>query len=266
MASQIKISGGLVFLALVFSGRVWAEEITMACTDHYRPYSYQVNNEPRGIYAHILGELFQRMGYEHRIKILPFKRVLCMTRSGQVTGMAGAFFTPKRDEYALFICNVPLARISQSLFILNANPIDKAKAVNFQGGLIGHKRGFLIPGEFIVAAEKKMIRTIDAERTDQLIDMLIRGRLDGFIHNTFHVLAHIENHGRQTKIKHLPLFSARDRPAFIAFSRKALKTLPESFPVQVQNTLGAMHKEGFIQALQPRCNPPTIESRKEKSK
>ncbi|MCK5843308.1 MAG: hypothetical protein KAG97_01290, partial [Victivallales bacterium] len=90
--------------------------ITLAGIEDYRPYSYLVENRPEGLYNDILRELFTRAGYPLRIRLMPFKRILLSTKSGDVSGMVGTFFLPDRGKYATFLKEAPLAKIYQSLF------------------------------------------------------------------------------------------------------------------------------------------------------
>jgi extracellular solute-binding protein (family 3) len=79
--------------------------ITIVGITDYRPYSYYENNEPKGLYNDILIELFRRSGYPLRLELVPFKRLLWMTENGNMSGMAGAFWTKEREQSATLIRN-----------------------------------------------------------------------------------------------------------------------------------------------------------------
>ena len=150
--------------------------ITLAGIEDYRPYSYLENKRPKGFYNDVLRELFSRAGYPLRIRLMPFKRILLSTKSGDVSGMVGTFFLPDRGEFATFLKKAPLAKIYISLFVLKDGSVKSSNLGGLKGKLIGHKRGFVMSPELDLAAKNGVFRKYDLESIQQMIKMLLDKR------------------------------------------------------------------------------------------
>jgi len=223
--------------------------ISIAGIDHYRPYSYMENGRPEGLYNEIIRELFSRTGYTVKITLMPFKRILSMTEAGEVTGMAGTFITPAREKFAVFLKGSPLAEIATHIFVRRDGAIKSPQLSELKGKVLGHKRGFIISPELDDAVNRGDFALYETESVEQLVKMLLLNRLDGFFHSRYETLYYVNKfHGEEIVKLLLPPVSDA-RKSYLAFSRQALKTLPENFIVDIQETLEAMRKDGTLAIL-----------------
>jgi len=238
---------------LLFSGGVAnATEkpvISIAGIDHYRPYSYMENGHPEGLYNEIVRELFRRSGYPVKITLMPFKRILSMTESGEVAGMAGTFLTPDRKKFAVFLEKYPLAEIATHIFVRRDGSISSPELDELKGKVIGHKRGFIISPELDNAVARGDFTLYETESVEQLVKMLLINRLDGFFHSKYETLYYVEKfHGKNiVKLLMPPVSDARK--TYLAFSRQQLKTLPENFVTNIRKSFENIIKDGTLDKI-----------------
>jgi len=228
--------------------------ITIAGIESYRPYSYTENNRTEGLYNDIIREIFRRTRHPIKIELMPFKRILHRTKKGDVTGMAGTYFEPDRGEFATFLKDYPLARISLSLFVLKGSSIKSPALSQLKGKLIGKKRGFIMSQELDSAVNKGVFEIKEVETVNQLIGMLLINRLDGFLHTTNNTLYYIDKLDKEKQIQLLSPPVHAPRETYIAFSTKALEKLPKTFVANVRKAFGTMKSDGTLKDLNIKHN------------
>lgn len=244
-------------LALFSSGSAGTNDkpvITIAGIENFRPYSYTENNRPEGLYNDIVRELFSRAGYSVKIKLMPFKRILSMTKQGDVTGMAGTFFTPDRGKFATFLKDIPLTIMHSSLFVTKGSPIQTPDLSELKGKMIGHKRGFIMSPELDSGAKNGVFQEHEVESVEQMVKMLIAGRLDAFCNNTANALYYIDRLDKEKTIQLLPQPVTDARKTYVAFSKKALKKLPGNFVATVQTAFISMVSDGTFKNINIKHN------------
>ena len=163
--------------------------------------------------------------------------------------MAGTFVTPKREEFALFLKSVPLAKITLSVFVLKDRLIKSPKISELKGKLLGHKRGFIMSKELDLAAKEGVIKLYNVETVEQLVKMILRHRLDAFCHTTDNALYYIKKLDKKQRIKCLTPPVTIGRKSYIAFSKKSLKKLPKEFFDTITKALEAMKREGLLDTI-----------------
>ena len=179
------------------------EVITLAGIEEYEPLSYKGKNKPEGFYNDIMRELFSRAGYSLKVKLMPFRRVLEMTRAGAVTGMIGVYFSPERGEFATYLRDVPLTKLSQFLFLNKDSSVSSPDPMKLKGKRIAHKRGFIMSPEFDLAAKSGVFRSLELESPEQMVKMMLSGRIDGFVHVPAHTFYYINKFDKQKSSKTL---------------------------------------------------------------
>ena len=252
----LKILITALLLALFLTSHASADEkptITIAGIDNYRPFSYSGITQAEGLYNDILRELFRRAGYSLEIKLMPFKRILTMTERGDVTGMAGTFFTPARGEFATFLKVVPLTKITINIFVPEGSSIRSSELSELKGKVIGHKRGFIMSPELDSAAARGFFDLRETETIEQLVKMLMAQRLDGICYSN-DIFYYIEKFDKKNIIKMLlpPVTDARF--SYIAFSKKALVLLPGTFVADIQKAFISMVEDGTLKMLNMKYN------------
>ena len=176
--------------------------------------------------------------------------MLSMVETGEATGMAGTFLKPERTTYAHFLTDCPLAGITLSLFVLKKSAIQHPTIQELEGKEVGHKRGFVMSAELDTAAQQKKFNLHSAESVTQLISMLLYERLDVFCHTTDNALSYMRRMDTKNEIRLLKPPVTTSREAYMAFSRKALTTLPKTFIADIVATFNTMEKDGTLLKLQ----------------
>lgn len=78
-------------------GMALAQELRLVSTE-YPPYMYMENGQARGIYVDIVQNIFNEMGINGTIELMPWKRAVNESFSGKAEGLLGCLYTSERDE------------------------------------------------------------------------------------------------------------------------------------------------------------------------
>lgn len=239
----------LALLTMLISPALRAEpEVLLSSIKNYQPYSYVENGEITGLYNDIAREVFRRAEVPLRIELISFHSVLRKIRIGFSHVMIGALQTPERDYYADYL-PTPLASISTSLFVHSDSDINDVSVAALKGKVIGIKQGFIMDTEFEAAANQGLFKRYEVETERQLVLMLLKGRIDGFIHTTERSLFYIEQLDKNQQIQLLDPPIVNQQPSFLAFSRFALTKLPQNLRPKIERALAEVAQDGTLTAL-----------------
>lgn len=216
--------------------------------NHYQPYSYEEDGQPKGLYNDLAREVFCRAGVPLRIELIPFHSVLRKIRSGFSDVMLGALQPPERDKYAHSL-SPPLSSISTHLFVHKDSKIKDASLAQLTGKTIAIKQSLIMAKRFEEAVEQGVFKRYEVEAERQLALMLLTRRIDGFIHTTSHSLFHIKPFGKEQEIELLGPPIVDRQPNFLAFSRVALNTLPDTLVPRIEKALKSVAEDGTLAAL-----------------
>lgn len=99
--SNLKKSLFAVFsLSLLFSSQSFAEKLTLACSPWY-PFS-GAQLEKQGFYNEIVKEAGAAAGLEIDIEIMPWKRLMVLTKEGKLDGIACPSYKKERESWLAF--------------------------------------------------------------------------------------------------------------------------------------------------------------------
>lgn len=248
----------LVMVLLVFFSARASEKpvLILAGIEDYAPYSFTVNDQPKGIYIDIVTELFSRIDYPIFIKLMPFNRVLHETKIGTVSAVFGAYWTPDRTKYATYIAEPHLATISVALFVPKGSVIKKATIGDITGTIIGYKIGFAMPQLYDEAVENDVFIKTEVRTAERLVKMLLAKRLDGFMHTIGQSWYYIDKLDKQKEIQQIAPLIFDKRFTYLAFSSEALKTLPEELVPLITQALSTMVQDGTFSSIYHKYNLP----------
>ena len=99
---KVTIIGLLVLHALSSVGQIFAEEqiVTIAATE-WSPYMSE-NMPDNGIIPEIIRVAFEKAGYKVIFKFYPWRRLLALTKNGDVDAAIGVSYTDERTTYFLY--------------------------------------------------------------------------------------------------------------------------------------------------------------------
>ena len=103
------------FLILLFPVFSYGQTFNIVGDDDYPPFTYSdKNDQVSGIDIELFQEVAKRLDVEINIRLVPWKRLLKMTKQGDVVGSFALFKTPERESFSLF--TYPIHRSTFKLF------------------------------------------------------------------------------------------------------------------------------------------------------
>lgn len=153
----------------------------------YPPYSFGVNQFPKGIYVDILKKAFSRMEkYEVTIEVLPWKRGIKYIQNGKAFALFPPYFGEHRTAWMIY--SEPILKEKVIVF-------GKAKKLktrkewprDFYNTTIGLNRGFglitMAGKAFEKAVKSGKIKIMEADTNDLSLKRVERDRIDFYIND-----------------------------------------------------------------------------------
>jgi len=188
-------------------------------TLEYPPYEYHDGDKADGIAVRIVQEAFRKMGKDVSIEVLPWKRALHMTK----TGDADAIFTAyKNDERVTFLDYSETVLMPQVLSVW----VKKGSDIAFDGTMesiasadIGLVDGISYGAVVDDAIKAGTLKSLDyAPESSNNIKKLMGGRIDAVIMNKYGAMHHLKQQNGLGEVVELqPEISSV--PSYIAFSK-----------------------------------------------
>ncbi len=213
--------------------------------DLFIPFSFEADGEIRGIDCDIIREMARRMGIRIEITLVPWKRLIEMTRAGLCDGAFSLFQTPERQEFALFADAQPIHESTFYFFVRKGEEFPFVHISDLSGKIIGLNRGFTISEVFDQAARERKFIVEEVEGIEPNIRKLMAGRIDTFVAN-YDVLRY-NPLGRRllgNEILFLPRPALEKRGAYLVLSRKGSIKEKAGFIQRIDKTLKSMQEDG----------------------
>ncbi|WP_168206417.1 ABC transporter substrate-binding protein [Labrenzia sp. PHM005] len=135
--------------------------------------------------AEHLRQLLESVNCRANFVLMPWSRTLIGLKTGQIDMAMGASFVSKRTEYLWY--SRPYKTLDHYLFVSKHDNRAKTADEFVEAGLrLGIVIGWHYTAKFrdmIEALPREQLETVETQ--DQLIQMLERGRIDGFLSNGF---------------------------------------------------------------------------------
>lgn len=223
--------------------------LTFAASFNSAPYKWIENNQFIGIDVDIVREACKRANIKPVFKNYPWKRVLKEVERGMVDGGFTAFKTPEREKYAYFLMGAPIHYSTYSVFAKKRVKLKYKKLQDLYGLKIGISRGFKVSKEFDYAVKTKKIIVQEADTVNNLIKMVLSGRVDAFVHNKDYTLHKLKNKKFINSIKMYPIPVQPARAAYLIIS--IIRSIDNKTEIvkKLNNALKAMKKDGTIERI-----------------
>jgi polar amino acid transport system substrate-binding protein len=237
----------ICFLLSLFPIWSYAQTFNIIGDDDYPPFTYSdENSHVKGIDIELFQEAANRLGIEINIKLVPWKRLLKMTKQGDIVGSFAMFKTPERESFSLF--TYPIHYSTFKLFTTKNQDLNYSSVKDLYGKRIGIEAGFVISDEFDQASSRGDITLIQIFNFDDAFRRLLMGGIDAFVGNDL-VVQHKLKYG-YTKIKNISDIVALAKP--LKQTRGAYFVLSKEFPLddkllwqkKFTDTLKAMEQDG----------------------
>lgn len=243
----------LAFLFLLgLSLKSHCETFQIVGDDDFPPFSFVDNmGQITGIDIEILRELENRLEIEFDIKLVPWKRLLLMTKTGAVFGSFSLFKTSERQAFALF--THPLHYSTYKIFTLSTNRYEFESIKDLYGKRISIAAGFTVSEELEAAQLRGDLTLIETFSFKDSFRRLLKGGVDMVIGNEL-VVEHQLKHGLASN-SDLALIESLNKP--IQKSRGAYFVLSEKYPLKdkvkwqttIERTLKGIEEEGLMDAI-----------------
>lgn len=158
-----------------------AEQLRFGLPEGFAPYSFKSESGWNGIDYELVSALHQRMGLNVSYIGMPWARQMTQAENGLLAGILTVYCADHKDYLA--IVPEPLYEVRISLFTLQDTELSLDH--NFSAMPLGTKVG-IVRGNFFgeVLDSYPAIEKIEANTTTQLIQQLVRGRLDYVLEET----------------------------------------------------------------------------------
>lgn len=207
----------VAFLSL-FSVCVFAQTFNIVGDDDYPPFTFiDKNAQVKGIDIELFQALATRLNIEINVSLVPWKRLLKMTKNGDIAASFALFKTKERESFSLFTHPV-----HYSTFKLFANTESKIKYTNVEdlyGKRIGIEAGFVISKEFDQAAARGDISLIQVFSFEDAFRRLLMNGIDAFVGNDLVVQHKLKHEYNITGITALPKSLKHERGAYFVLSK-----------------------------------------------
>ncbi len=236
----------LCYLFLILN--LFSSTLVFYGDNKFAPYSYEENGELKGIDIEIIKEIGKRLDLDIKIELVPWNRLIELTKQGKVHGSFSLFYNNDRSKYAYFT-NYPIHYSKYSFFTLDENGYKYNKFEDIYGKKIGLNRSFYINEAFENLVDEEVIYLDQSEDIDKGITLLLNKRIDLYLGNEENVYRFLEENNI-TKI--IPL--SKDifehyAPAFLVLSKKSDLTNKNILLNKINKTLEELYNEGTIDKI-----------------
>lgn len=191
MTVFLRIFFKVILICCIFVSVEAGETLKIAVDDDFPPFSFSKNGETAGIDVDIVKELGRRLGIDFEISLMPWKRLLTMTRNGLFDGSMSLFKTSEREEYAIF--THPVHYSTFVLFVKKGNEFQYTSIKDLYGKVILQEAGFSIGDEFDQAVREKKIGVYEVFDSIDVFRLILNKSYDAFVNNLEVTLYKLEN-------------------------------------------------------------------------
>jgi polar amino acid transport system substrate-binding protein len=236
--------GALFCVILGLSPALAGEAPLPIAFEDYPPYEYEENGQARGINIDLIREAFRRMGMTPVFELRPWKRALLELRTGDILALSSGFKTPEREAFACFPPE-PLAEEVNVIAVPQGSELRVASLDDLSGLSVGVVRDYTYGSEFDAL---RSFRRVEANTSQQLLDMLLNGRMDAAMGNRAVFEHQIRKMGRGVELRYI--YEIGRGPLYLFFSRAIGNQKAEALARDFGAAIRAMRDDGAFDAIQ----------------
>ncbi|MEH6650348.1 MAG: transporter substrate-binding domain-containing protein [Motiliproteus sp.] len=207
----------LLCFSLHFGNTAYAEPLKLVAFQ-YPPLVYQQDGEIIGVAAELVRAVFNELGVQIEIEMLPWARSLQYLQSGQADGVFTIFKNPHRQTFLLYP-DEPLIEQTISLYTFRDKPI------NFSGKLsdlapyrMGLTRAVSYGKRFDAAIEETLTNLTVVNDEEAKFMLLAKGRVDVVVSSVGIADFYIDKLQLANRISRVPTEIQRV-PSYVAFAK-----------------------------------------------
>ncbi len=218
--------------------------------DNFPPFGFEEKGEKSGIDYDIVCELAKRLDINVEIDFVPWKRLLRYTETGKCDGSFSLFQTEEREQFAIYVLDVPIHYSTFSLFTLKGNEFNFEVIKDLHGKSIGLNSGFAISDEFDMAVKKKEINVKEIEGVEKNIKKLMLGIIDCFVGNYQVTMHYLNKYDLHDRIVSLPRPVKKRRGSYMVLSKASKIKNKEKLIQRINITLKHMVDDGTFKRIE----------------
>ncbi|MBF3238421.1 transporter substrate-binding domain-containing protein [Aeromonas veronii] len=173
----------LVCLMLLATSPLGATPLVIGAEDDWAPYCERdkdnEDDQPHGLAPELVKAVFAAEGIEIVFRTLPFAHCMHDAKSGKLAGCFNATIT-EENRYQYHWHDTPMFEEDLAIFALAREPRRDLKLTSLEGKRVGITLGYTYPTDFM---ENPRITRFQAKSDAQIIEMLVRGRVDYILMN-----------------------------------------------------------------------------------
>ena len=236
----------LVLGALLFcSWNGAAETINAVCPEKTVPFCYPHDGKNIGLVVDVYQEIGRRLGKEVAVHPAPFKRMLQYLQSGKYN-LAGPFnYSDARAQYAHYL-HQPIFTMRFIVYGYKDSYFPVNSIVDIYGKKVGVRRGFHITDAYTKAVAENRLDVALANSDEQLLAMLIKGRVQFIVTPQYTVLGNSDRLSDQfVEYGELPT----KRNTHLMISVRKGSSLDKIYYEKLNQALIEMKKDGTLERI-----------------
>jgi len=220
--------------------------------DDYPPFTYyDKNSQVRGIDIDLFQEVADRLDIQINIELVPWKRLLNMTKKGNIVGSFALFKTPERESFSIFTHTVHYSTFK--IFTTKQQAVNYSNIKDLYGKRIGIEAGFVISDEFDEASSRGDISLVQIFSFDDAFRRLLMNGIDAFVGNDLVVQHKLKYEYAQIKnisnVVTLPTPLKQARGAYFVLSKEFPLDDKLLWQIKFTEVLKAMEQDGTSKAI-----------------
>ncbi|EQB2604233.1 substrate-binding periplasmic protein [Aeromonas salmonicida] len=171
----------LAFGLLLGMSSVWANPVLVAAEDDWAPYCAlnKESGQPQGLAPALVKAVFAIEGIALEFRTIPFARCMHEAKSDKVLACFNATIT-EENRYQYHWHETPMFEEDLAIFALAGGGHHDLKLTALEGKTVGITLGYTYPTDFM---DHPRITRFQAKSDAQIIEMLVRGRVDYILMN-----------------------------------------------------------------------------------
>ncbi|QSX38998.1 transporter substrate-binding domain-containing protein [Shewanella sedimentimangrovi] len=201
----------LLFALLTQAVSANQTSLQLAAEDSWPPFA---DDTGRGLSHELIKRAFAKSGVKVDSLVVPYSRALMMAEKGQVDGVFNVARQQSTEDRFVFGAT-PLFVAKASFYEYRQRPLPaRDKHLLPEGTIIGVMEGYEYGDEF---ASLKNLRLLEVSSQQQLINLLLCGRIQGAVMYDLVASQYLKRMGVEDEI--VPAFANHESNIYLAFSR-----------------------------------------------
>lgn len=225
-----------------------ASELRIGVIDSdFQPYKWFDGQDFQGPMVDVVREAFGRAQVDLELLPMPYPRMVEEVRRGnRLDGAFGHFAHEELEPFVDYV-SVPVGRGIGGIYIDYDRNLRIRNSEEWRGKLFGAIIGHHLPDNIQKAIDAKEAIVYRVATYDQLVNMLLLGRIDGIVSPSMAIESAKQDLGLNGAIC-LDMV-LEERPLVFYFSKQAMNKQNIELSLRVKRAFDSMEKEGAIDAI-----------------